>query len=142
MLFLVLACYFLFPLFVYFVYEKIAHRKFWSKGTALTKILCSYSFYFIGLSLSGVSASIEFYMSSNCAWSGEGLAPCNELMYWIADFVVTWLVLIMVALGIYCRSLICILLGGIFVLVNQLIKLILRLVTNDNKTTDLQNLSP
>ena len=99
MLVLVLACYFLFPLFVYFVYEKIAHRKFWSKGTALTKILCSYSFYFIGLSLSGVSSSIEFYMSSNCVWSGEGPAPCNELIYWIADFVVTWLVLIMIALG-------------------------------------------
>jgi hypothetical protein len=38
-------------------------------------------------------------MSSNCVWSGEGPAPCNELIYWIADFVVTWLVLIMIALG-------------------------------------------
>ncbi|MDO8341650.1 MAG: hypothetical protein Q7T48_00460 [Cellvibrio sp.] len=99
MLILVLAGYFLFPLFVYFVYEKIAYRKLWSKGTALTKILCSYSFYFIGLSLSGASASIEFYMSSNCVWSGEGPAPCNELIYWFADFVATWLVLIMVALA-------------------------------------------
>lgn len=99
MLIIIFSCFILFPLFVYFLYEAIACRKLWSKGTALTKILCSYTFYFFGLSLSSISELIDFYISSNCTWSGEGVAPCNELIYWFADFVVTWLILIMAALA-------------------------------------------
>ena len=90
---------FLFPFIVSLIYEVIAFKRVSMNGLFLTKVLSSYGIYLLGLIFSSVSDQLEEYMVKHCSWSGEGIAPCGALLYQVASYLSSWLILVMAALS-------------------------------------------
>ncbi|WP_049630995.1 hypothetical protein [Cellvibrio sp. pealriver] len=90
---------FLFPFIVCLIYEAIAFKRVSMNGLFLTKVLSSYGIYLLGLIFSSISDPLEEYMLKHCSWSGEGIAPCNALLYQAASYISSWLILVMAGLS-------------------------------------------